>query len=45
MQLVTAYRNMTAFFIKNQEHLKDILPEARATLKASATDLDALLKE
>ncbi len=45
VQLVTAYRNMTAFFIKNQEHLKDIEPEARTTLKTAATDLDALLKD
>lgn len=45
VQLVTAYRNMTAFFIKNQEYLKEIEPEAKARLKKSATDLDVLLKD
>ena len=44
-QMVTAYRNMTAFFIKNQEYLKEIEPEAKARLKKSATDLDVLLKD
>lgn len=45
VQLVTAYRNMTAFFIKNQDSLKNLDPEIRSTLKTTATNLDSLLKE
>ena len=44
LQLVTAYRNMTAFFIKNQEGLKALDESIRAPLRVSAKALDDLLK-
>lgn len=44
-KIVMAYRNMVAFFIKNQ-HLLNAMPEEdKGNLKKISTDLDALLQE
>lgn len=42
---VTAYRNMVAFFIKNQELLKELTKEERQEMKVLSTGLDKLLQE
>lgn len=45
VKTVGAYRNMVAFFIKNQENLKKLSEEERSDLKKVSTDLDVLLKQ
>ena len=45
MKLVLAYRNLTAFLIKNQEMLKNLEENERAQLKEKSLALDALLKQ
>lgn len=44
-QLVTAYRNLVAFFIKNQEGLKTLEDTERKGLKELSLNLEALLKK
>ena len=42
---VSAYRSMSAFFIKNQKYLTEIDTELKDSLKEASLELDALLKE
>lgn len=42
---VSAYRSMSAFFIKNQKYLTEIDAELRDELKEASLELDTLLKE
>ncbi len=42
---VSAYRSMSAFFIKNQKYLAEIDAELRDELKEASLELDTLLKE
>ena len=42
---VSAYRSMSAFFIKNQKYLAEIDTELKDSLKDASLELDALLKE
>ncbi len=42
---VSAYRSMSAFFIKNQKYLAEIDAELKDSLKDASLELDALLKE
>ena len=42
---VSAYRSMSAFFIKNQKYLAEIDTELRDELKEASLELDTLLKE
>lgn len=42
---VSAYRSMSAFFIKNQKYLAEIDTELKDSLKEASLELDALLKE
>ena len=43
--IVSVYRTLVAFFIKNKETLNILSSEERASLKAQAASLDNLLKE
>ncbi len=44
-KIVTAYRNLVAYFIKNQEVLKALEETERNTVKELSLKLDGLLKE
>ena len=44
-KIVAAYRNMVAFFIKNQHILHSMPEEVQENLKKISTDLDSLLQE
>ncbi len=44
-KIVAAYRNMVAFFIKNQHILHSMPEEEQENLKKISTDLDSLLQE
>ncbi len=43
--IVSVYRTLVAFFIKNKDTLNVLTPEERASLKSEAASLDGLLKE
>lgn len=43
--IVSVYRTLVAFFIKNKDALDVLSQEERASLKSEAASLDALLKE
>lgn len=43
--IVNVYRNMVAFFIRNQEALNDAEPEQKVKLKELSINLDNLIKE
>ena len=42
---VTAYRNMVAYFIKNQESLKQLPETERSNLREISQNLDALIRK
>ena len=44
-QIVSVYRNLVAYFIKNQHALASMDDEAKATLKQNSLKLDELLRE
>lgn len=44
-KIVSAYRSMSAFFIKNQNYLSNADIELKQDLKDASQELDALLKE
>lgn len=44
-KMVAAYRTMTAYFIKNQEALAALEAAKREALRASAQNLDSLIKK
>ena len=44
-QIVTSYRNLTAFLIKNRNELNSLSEEIRSNIKNSSLALDAKLKE
>lgn len=44
-KIVSAYRSMSAFFIKNQNYLSNADTELKQDLKDASQELDALLKE
>lgn len=45
IKAVSAYRSLSAFFIKNQDALKLVEPDLKNELKEASRDLDELLKE
>lgn len=45
IKAVSAYRSLSAFFIKNQEYLQVADVELKNELKEASSDLDELLKE
>ncbi len=45
VKIVSAYRSMSAFFIKSQENLSVLSDEQKKSLKTASQELDALLKE
>ena len=44
-KIVSAYRSMSAFFIKNQNYLSNADTELKQDLKDASQELDSLLKE
>ena len=44
-KIVSAYRTMSAYFIKNQQLLEEISPEQKLKLRQQSQQLDSLLKE
>lgn len=44
-KIVTAYRNMVAFFIKNQESMSNLSHEVKQDIKQKSLSLDELIKE